>query len=319
MNARRWTYRFTIVENKQTSIGAIKVEGNRHTSANFARSQLRVAEGEVANTALIRRVGEEPRANRRIRFGRYSAAAAGGSRRRDKRVQVADLVVAVAEPKPFRLLYGGLYDSGGRPRVHRRFSESQFAGCGPDSGARDPGRPRNRRSSALRDPAVLAPASPVHDARHLLHARNRVLPDHPDREAGSQYSAGSAASFQMAVVLWLPLRKTARLCSGSGGAGHSDGRGIRGAADAHDIARRARFVSGCHARFFHLSRFRIRAEVSRERLSVRPLLRAVFQVLSADAPAPGSIRREAAAVAAGVCDAGRGWVFRRDSTRRERF
>src|SRR5205814_1334770 len=45
---------FTIVENKQTSIGEVKVEGNRHTSPDFARGQLRVASGEVANTALIR-------------------------------------------------------------------------------------------------------------------------------------------------------------------------------------------------------------------------------------------------------------------------
>ena len=30
-------------------------------------------------------------------------------------MQVADLLVNVAEPKPFRLLYGGLYDSGGGP------------------------------------------------------------------------------------------------------------------------------------------------------------------------------------------------------------
>ncbi len=53
-DAPLWTYPSTVVENKQTSIGAVNVEGNRHTSADFARSQLRVAAGEVANTALIR-------------------------------------------------------------------------------------------------------------------------------------------------------------------------------------------------------------------------------------------------------------------------
>ena len=45
---------FKIIENRQTTIGAVNVEGNRRTSAGFARSRMRVASGVVANTALIR-------------------------------------------------------------------------------------------------------------------------------------------------------------------------------------------------------------------------------------------------------------------------
>ena len=106
---------FNITENKQTSIGTIKVEGNRRTSADFARSQLRVAEGDVADTSLIRES-----AMSLARTGAYASTdlrlqppvEAGAS---DQRVQVADLIVALSEPKPYRLLYGGLYDSGGGP------------------------------------------------------------------------------------------------------------------------------------------------------------------------------------------------------------
>jgi outer membrane protein assembly complex protein YaeT len=106
---------FKVVENQQTTIGALNVEGNRRTSADFARSLMRVSSGEVANTALIRES-----ATNLTQTGAYASvdlqlrpaiqAEAG-----DKRVQVADLLVNVAEPKPFRLLYGGLYDSGGGP------------------------------------------------------------------------------------------------------------------------------------------------------------------------------------------------------------
>ena len=74
-----------------------------------------VASGEVANTALIR-----DSARNLTQTGAYASAdlqlrPAVQSQAGDKRVQVADLLVNVAEPKPFRLLYGGLYDSGGGP------------------------------------------------------------------------------------------------------------------------------------------------------------------------------------------------------------
>ena len=127
---------FTIVENQQTSIGAVKVEGNRKTSADFARSQLKVTEGKVANTALIR----ESSSNL-AQTGAYTSAdiqlqppvEAGAS---DKQVRVADLVVAVSEPKPFRVLYGGLYDSGGGPGFIADFQNHNSIGPGRTLGLR---------------------------------------------------------------------------------------------------------------------------------------------------------------------------------------
>ena len=106
---------FDIVEHGQTSIGTIAVEGNRHTSDKFALGRLKVAAGEVANTEEIR-----DSVKSLAQTGAYTSAdvqlqppvEAGAG---DKRVQVADVVVAVTEPKPFRLLYGGLYDSGNGP------------------------------------------------------------------------------------------------------------------------------------------------------------------------------------------------------------
>ena len=66
---------FQVIENKQTTIGAVNVEGNRRTSAEFARGRMRVASGEVANTALLRESASEPYTNRSIRFcGRTTAA-----------------------------------------------------------------------------------------------------------------------------------------------------------------------------------------------------------------------------------------------------
>ncbi len=106
---------FNVIENHRTTIGAVNVEGNRRTSADFARSRMLITPGEVANTDLIRES-----ARNLAQTGAYASAdvqlqpleesLTGG-----KRVQVANLLVSVAEPKPFRLLYGGLYDSGGGP------------------------------------------------------------------------------------------------------------------------------------------------------------------------------------------------------------
>jgi outer membrane protein assembly complex protein YaeT len=106
---------YNITENKRTSIGSVKVEGTRKTSPEFVRSQLLVGEGDVANTTLIRES-----ARNLSQTGAYASTdiqlqppvEAGAS---DRRMQVADMVVALAEPKPYRVLYGGLYDSGGGP------------------------------------------------------------------------------------------------------------------------------------------------------------------------------------------------------------
>jgi outer membrane protein assembly complex protein YaeT len=127
---------FTIVENKQTSIGSITVQGNRRTTEDFAKSQLRLAEGEVANTALIRESSKNL-----AQTGAYSSTdirlqppvEAGAS---DKRVQVADMVISVIEPKPYRLLYGGLYDSGGGPGFIADFQNHNWLNGGRVLGLR---------------------------------------------------------------------------------------------------------------------------------------------------------------------------------------
>jgi outer membrane protein assembly complex protein YaeT len=127
---------FTVVENKQTSIGRVRVEGNRRTTEEFVRSQLRVEDGEIANATLIR----ESSTNL-SQTGAYSTTdirlqppvEAGAS---DKRVQVADMVVAVTEPKPFRLLYGGLYDSGGGPGFIADFQNQNWLSAGRVLGLR---------------------------------------------------------------------------------------------------------------------------------------------------------------------------------------
>ena len=127
---------FAIVEDRQTSIGAIAVEGNRHTSEQFALGRLRVAEGEVANTEQIRESVKSL-----AQTGAYTSAdvqlqppvEAGAG---DKRVQVADVVVAVTEPKPFRLLYGGLYDSGNGPGFIADFQMHNSLGPGRTLGLR---------------------------------------------------------------------------------------------------------------------------------------------------------------------------------------
>ena len=127
---------FTVVENQQTSIGAIKIEGNRHTSAKFARGQLRIQEGQVANTELV---GQSVKnlsqtgayTSTDIQVRPLAEPAADG-----KQIRVADLVVGVAEPKPFRLLYGGLYDSGGGPGFIADFQNRNSLGAGRVLGLR---------------------------------------------------------------------------------------------------------------------------------------------------------------------------------------
>ena len=127
---------FTIEENKRTSVGRVAVEGNRHTTEKFARGQLRIAEGDVANTALVRESVKNL-----SQTGAYTSAdisvqpqvQAGAS---DQHTQVADLVLAVTEPKPFRLLYGGLYDSGNGPGFIADFQNLNSLGAGRTLGLR---------------------------------------------------------------------------------------------------------------------------------------------------------------------------------------
>jgi outer membrane protein assembly complex protein YaeT len=115
---------FTVVENKQTLIRSIQIAGNRQTSVRFAQGRLLVAEGDVADTSKIRdsvtnlsRTGAYGAAN--IEVQATAEPPAGEASREpaptDNHTEVADLRVALAEPKPFRLLYGGLYDNGSGP------------------------------------------------------------------------------------------------------------------------------------------------------------------------------------------------------------
>jgi outer membrane protein assembly complex protein YaeT len=127
---------FTVVEDTQTSIGRIEVQGNRRTSADFARRQLRVEEGDIANATLIRESSRNL-----AQTGAYTSTdirlqtpvEAGAS---DKRAQVADMFVTVIEPKPFRLLYGGLYDSGGGPGFIADFQNQNWLSAGRVLGLR---------------------------------------------------------------------------------------------------------------------------------------------------------------------------------------
>ena len=127
---------FTVVENLQTSIAGITVEGNWHTSAKFVKGQLRVAPGEVANSTRVResvknlsQTGAFTSADIQMRAPAVSGAGV-------QPIQVADLVVSVAEPKPFRLLYGGLYDSGNGPGFIADLQNHNSLGAGRVIGLR---------------------------------------------------------------------------------------------------------------------------------------------------------------------------------------
>ena len=127
---------FRVQENSQTSIGTVTVEGTRQTKEKFVRDRLLVEEGELADTTKVR-------ASMRnlSQTGAYSTAdiqfrpplESGAS---DKRGQVADLVVSVSEPKPYRLLYGGLYDSGNGPGFIADIQNQNSLGAGRTLGLR---------------------------------------------------------------------------------------------------------------------------------------------------------------------------------------
>ncbi len=127
---------FTVEENQQTTIGSVKVEGNRHTSEKFALRQLRVGEGQVADTQAVResvknlsQTGAYTTADIEVRP--ISQAVSG-----QNPVQVAELVVGVAEPKPFRLLYGGLYDTDNGPGFIADLQAYNLLGAGRVLGLR---------------------------------------------------------------------------------------------------------------------------------------------------------------------------------------
>jgi outer membrane protein assembly complex protein YaeT len=139
--------KFTVVENRQTSIRSIQIAGNRQTSDNFVQDRLLVAEGQVADTSKIRnsitnlsRTGAYAAANIEVQADPESpkppsqipsvAAAAA------KNTEAADLTVALVEPKPFRLLYGGLYDNGSGPGFIFDFQNLNTLGPGRTLGLR---------------------------------------------------------------------------------------------------------------------------------------------------------------------------------------
>jgi outer membrane protein assembly factor BamA len=97
---------------------------------------MRVAEGQVANTELIResvknlsQTGAYSSADIRIQPTNQPGPAG-------KPIEVADLVVDVSEPKPFRLLYGGLYDSGSGPGFIADLQNRNLIGSGRVLGLR---------------------------------------------------------------------------------------------------------------------------------------------------------------------------------------
>jgi outer membrane protein assembly complex protein YaeT len=137
---------FTITENKQTSIRSIQIAGTRHTSVSFAQGRLLVAEGEVADTSKIRdsvtnlsRTGAYAAANIDVQAVPEPPSNSEASPEQaaiDNRSEAADLNVVLAEPKPFRLLYGGLYDNGSGPGFIFDFQTLNKIGPGRTLGLR---------------------------------------------------------------------------------------------------------------------------------------------------------------------------------------
>jgi hypothetical protein len=63
---------------------------------------------------------------------------------------LADLVLAVSEPKPFRLLYGGLYDSGNGPGFIADLQNHNSLGAGRTLGPRvEEGSPATSPADAV--------------------------------------------------------------------------------------------------------------------------------------------------------------------------
>lgn len=116
--------RFTVVENKQTSIRFLQIVGNRKTSTKFARRRLLISEGQVADPTKIRdsvtnlsRTGAYAAANIEVKAAPENTESQTPSQVSvtDTNAESADLILKLVEPRPFRLLYGGLYDNGSGP------------------------------------------------------------------------------------------------------------------------------------------------------------------------------------------------------------
>lgn len=140
--------KFTVVENKQTSIRSIKIAGNRQTGVKFVQGRLLIAPGQTADTSKIR-----DSVTNLSRSGAYAAAnidvqplpgppkppesqTPSEAARADQKTEAADVTVVVAEPKPFRLLYGGLYDNGSGPGFILDFQNRNTFGPGRTLGLR---------------------------------------------------------------------------------------------------------------------------------------------------------------------------------------
>ena len=127
---------FQIEEKRRNVIQSVEVAGNDQTSQKFINGQLRFSTGESQNQEKI---------NESLR-GLYQT---GGFRRveiqpqpppqvldtKDGQVPVK-MMVKVEEPKPFRFLYGGLYDSGTGPGVVTEFENRNSLGGARVAGAR---------------------------------------------------------------------------------------------------------------------------------------------------------------------------------------
>jgi len=143
---------FTVVENKQTSIRSITVTGNRQTSVKFVEGRLLIAQGQLADAGKIRdsvtnlsRTGAYAAANIEVQVepdrlkppeSQASPEAVPTDKNNDKDAEAVDVTVALAEPKPFRLLYGGLYDNGSGPGFIFDFQNHNTLGPGRTLGLR---------------------------------------------------------------------------------------------------------------------------------------------------------------------------------------
>jgi outer membrane protein assembly complex protein YaeT len=127
---------FQIEEKRRNVIQSVEVAGNDQTTQKFISGQLRFSKGESQNQEKI---------NESLR-GLYQT---GGFRRveiqpqpppqtldtKDGQVPVK-MMVSVEEPKPFRFLYGGLYDTGTGPGIVTEFENRNSLGGARVAGAR---------------------------------------------------------------------------------------------------------------------------------------------------------------------------------------
>src|SRR5262249_2968786 len=99
--------RFTVVENKQTSIRSVKIAGNHQPTVKFLQGRLLIGEGQVADTSKIRdsvtnlsRTGAYAAANIDVQVSPEPPKAPGSQAPpeagpTDKNTETADLTVAL--------------------------------------------------------------------------------------------------------------------------------------------------------------------------------------------------------------------------------